>query len=95
MVAASKHRALSLEPTRDEPEPAAATDTAKPIERLVRGGKVRFFPSPGGVIRIVGMAEDGEWIAEFSCREEDFTEAFLRRMERHVAQKVGARLAVI
>lgn len=54
-----------------------------------------FFPAPGGAVRIVGLSEANEWIAEFACREEDFSEVYLRRMEQHVAQKTGVRIAVV
>lgn len=64
-------------------------------ERIVRGGKVRFHPGPNGTVRIIGLSESGEWIAEFSCREKDFSERYLRRMERHVAEKSGSKIAIV
>src|SRR5690242_14949189 len=68
-----------------EQEPAPSR--ARPVERIVRGGRVLFYPAAEGVVRIVGLGPSDEWIAEFSCRELDFQEAYLRRMERMVARK--------
>lgn len=79
--------------------PARATPPERrlvgPTERLVRGGKVLFYPCPGGAVRIVGLSESGEWIAEFACRERDFSEKYIRRMEQHVATTTGVRIAVL
>lgn len=66
-----------------------------PTERLVRGGKVVVVPTAKGAVKIVGMSESDEWIAEFSCRLEDFKELYIRRMEHHVAEKTGVRIAVV
>lgn len=64
-------------------------------ERLVRGGKVVVVPTPKGAVKIIGLSEADEWIAEFSCRAEDFKELYIRRMEHHVAEKTGVRIAVV
>lgn len=71
-------------------EPARA-----PIERTVNGGRVSAVPAPNGIIRIVGLANNGDWIAEFACRERDFDDRFVRRMERHVERIAGRRIAIV
>jgi hypothetical protein len=63
-------------------------------ERIVRGGRVLFFPAPNGSVRIIGLSDTDEWIAEFSCREADFSEAYLRRMEQHVTAKSRTPLTI-
>lgn len=68
---------------------------AVPTQRIVRGGKVLFYPCPNGTVRIVGLSDTDEWIAEFTCRERDFSERYLRRMERHVAEKSGAAISIV
>jgi len=83
---------ISLSPS-EQPQPARLT--APRGERVVRGGKVVFYPAPGGTVRIVGVSARGKWIAEFSCCTEDFTEAYLTRMEQHVERKAGLRLSVV
>lgn len=85
-------RAIRAAQNREEPPPRKVVGRN---ERVVRGGKVLFFPAPGGAVRIIGLSEADEWIAEFSCREEDFSEVYIRRMEQHVAQKTGVRIAVV
>jgi hypothetical protein len=68
---------------------------AERTERTVRGGSVTYFPAPNGTVRIVGVSDTGEWIAEFICREQDFDDAYVRRMERHVATKSGPHLSLL
>jgi hypothetical protein len=75
--------------------PAQAKPTARRGERVVRGGRVTFYPAPNHTVRIVGLSDTDEWIAEFCCREADFTDEYVRRMERHVAAKTGVRIAVV
>jgi hypothetical protein len=56
---------------------------------------VLYFPAPNGTVRIVGISETGEWIAEFACRERDFDEKYVRRMAQHVAVTTGVHIAVV
>lgn len=67
----------------------------QPIERVVNGGRVSAIPAPNGIIRIVGLANNGDWIAEFACRERDFDERLVHRMERHVERIAGRRIAIV
>jgi hypothetical protein len=86
----------SLSQSREpEPEKPPAPPRRKPITRSVRGGRVLFYPAAEGVIRIVGLGPSDNWLAEFSCLEADFKDEFLRRMERHVARKTGARMSLV
>lgn len=61
----------------------------------MRGGSVVAVPSGEGTVRIVGLSESGEWIAEFACREVDYDEAYIHRMEHHVATKTGVKIAIV
>lgn len=75
--------------------PAEPPKRRAAVTRAVRGGRVLFFPAAEGVVRIVGVGPHDEWIAEFCCLEADFREEYLRRMERHIARKTGARIALV
>lgn len=79
----------ALQAQSSHPEPVSSG------ERVVRGGKVVYFPAPNGAVRIVGLGDTGEWIAEFACREIDFNETYVHRMEQHVASKAGVRIAIV
>lgn len=63
--------------------------------RIIKGGRVLFYPAPNGTVRIVGLSEADEWVAEFVCREADFSETLVQQMERHVAACVGVPLALV
>lgn len=68
--------------------------TKQPIERVVRGGKVLFYPCPDGTVRIVGVTDRGKWLGEWSCPTEIFNENMVLRMARHV-MKHAARLQLL
>ncbi len=90
-----------MQPTRLSPgttlalmrRPKAPNDGARrrATEWTVEGGKVVFFPCVRGAVRIVGLGPNDEWISEYICREEDFDEALVRRMQRHVTRHAAAR----
>lgn len=81
-----------MEAEPPDPEPRKLT---VPGERIVRGGKVLFYPAPDGSVKIVGLDEQGAWVAEFACRTRDFDEKYVRRMAHHVAVTTGVHIAVV
>lgn len=74
-------------------ERAPATQTSGPSRAV--GGRVVFMPAPEGQIKIVGLDENDGWLCEFACLEVDYRDEYYRRMQRHVAAKTGARLAIV
>lgn len=78
------------EPSEDSPPPPT-----RPVERVVRGGRVLFYPAAEGIVRLVGLGLQDEWVCEFACREADFQERYLRSMERHILRKAGIRLTLV
>jgi len=69
--------------------------TVAPSPRLVRGGKIVAIPSANGSVRIVGTGERGQWLAEFSCLEEDFDKGCIRLLEQFIAERHGAKLELL
>jgi hypothetical protein len=70
---------------------AQGTDTgevprARIIGHIEPGGRVVVVPAPNGQVRLVGLGAEGQWVAEFSCLEEDFHDDLIRRMKRHVSR---------
>lgn len=76
-------------------DPYGLEQNAKTATRTVPGGRVLFFPSADGVVRIIGLGAHDEWLAEFSCLASDFREEFVQRMERHVARKAGVHMTLV
>lgn len=73
----------------------ARVDARKAVKRQVIGGSVVFCPVVNGAVRIIGLDANGEWVAEFSCLERDYSESYVHRMERHVAMKSGRSLTLM
>lgn len=82
--------ALLLRKTPPHQQPAVAASR----ERVVRGGKVLFYPCPDGTVRIVGVTDRGRWVGEWHCLAEDYNENMMLRMARHVMKKAG-KLALV
>lgn len=74
---------------------AAPLERPKTGERIVRGGTVLYFPAPNGTVRIVGLDDAGDWVAEFICKEANFGDVDMMRMERHVSEHAGVRISLV
>ena len=57
--------------------------------------RVRVFPSAPGVVRLVGMTSDGQWVCEHACLAVDFSEADIEGVERKVCQHEARRLRIV
>lgn len=64
-----------------------ASTKTEPRTKPVRGGSVVFVPAPNGTVTITGLDTHGQWIAEYRCLVEDYTERFFDRMAGIVAAK--------
>lgn len=58
-------------------------------------GRVRVVPTPDGIVKVVGVTRDNVWVAEYTCRVEDFGEDVIRAMERRVLAKEHGTLRIV
>jgi hypothetical protein len=54
--------------------------------------RVKLYPSPNGVVRIVGTTSTGAWVAEHTCYASDFCERHVDAMHCEVLRKEAAAI---
>lgn len=61
--------------------------TGTPLPAPAENPRVRIYPSPDGIILLVGVTLDGQWVAEYRCHATDFDDRCVAAMDRRVREK--------